>query len=56
MRLSGLLKTFLVLGGAAVVSAYGPGSVYEMTDSITGWDFYNFFDWEAIPDPTHGRV
>jgi hypothetical protein len=55
MGISRLLKSFLLLASVAAVSGYG-GPVYKMTDSVTGWDFYDFFDWEAIDDPTHGRV
>ncbi|KAJ3510113.1 hypothetical protein NMY22_g16071 [Coprinellus aureogranulatus] len=33
-----------------------PGPGYKLTDSIVGHEFFRAFDWEAIPDPTHGRV
>ncbi|KAJ3521955.1 hypothetical protein NMY22_g12090 [Coprinellus aureogranulatus] len=33
-----------------------PGLGYKLTDSIVGHEFFRAFDWEAIPDPTHGRV
>jgi hypothetical protein len=29
---------------------------YKLSDTVAGFDFYNFFNWEAISDPTHGRV
>ncbi|TEB31638.1 hypothetical protein FA13DRAFT_1732501 [Coprinellus micaceus] len=29
---------------------------YRLTDSIVGRDFFRAFDWEAIGDPTRGRV
>ncbi|KAH9475564.1 putative glycosidase C21B10.07 [Psilocybe cubensis] len=29
---------------------------YALTDTVVGSSFYNFFEWEAIDDPTHGRV
>ena len=32
------------------------GATYLLTDNIIGKTFYTNFDWEAIPDPTHGRV
>ncbi|EDR02394.1 glycoside hydrolase family 16 protein [Laccaria bicolor S238N-H82] len=32
------------------------GATYLLTDNIVGKTFYSNFDWEAIPDPTHGRV
>jgi hypothetical protein len=28
----------------------------RLVDTIIGSDFYNRFVWEAIDDPTHGRV
>jgi len=31
-------------------------STYFLSDNVVGPDFYHYFDWEAIPDPTHGRV
>jgi hypothetical protein len=29
---------------------------YFLSDEIVGPAFYTYFDWEAIDDPTHGRV
>lgn len=29
---------------------------WALTDSFRGYDFYNEFDFEAIDDPTRGRV
>lgn len=29
---------------------------YFLSDDIVGPAFYTHFDWEAIDDPTHGRV
>jgi hypothetical protein len=29
---------------------------YSQTSNVVGNGFYNFFSFEAIPDPTHGRV
>ena len=48
----------LVLSGALVLafSVLAPASGYSITDTIIGSDFYDFFAWEAVPDPTHGRV
>lgn len=31
-------------------------ATYSLTDTVIGSDFYNFFEWEAISDPTNGRV
>ncbi len=43
---------------AAHVSAGGQTvkGLYHLTESIIGQEFYNHFTWEAIKDPTHGRV
>jgi len=30
--------------------------VYQLMDKIRGEGFYDAFEWENIPDPTHGRV
>ena len=48
----------LVLHGALVLafSFFKLASGYSIVDTVVGPDFYNFFAWEAIPDPTHGRV
>jgi hypothetical protein len=32
------------------------GAVYFRTEHIVGQDFYDAFNFEAIADPTHGRV
>ena len=32
------------------------GDTYSLTSGIVGPDFLNFFTFEAIADPTHGRV
>ncbi|KAJ2916096.1 hypothetical protein MD484_g4333, partial [Candolleomyces efflorescens] len=32
------------------------GNSYNLVDRIVGEDFYEAFDWQDIPDPTHGRV
>ena len=31
-------------------------STFFLSDNIVGADFYQHFDWEALPDPSHGRV
>ena len=31
-------------------------SGYSLVDTVIGPDFYTFFQWQAIPDPTNGRV
>lgn len=32
------------------------GATYSLSDTIVGEDFYNAFTFEAIADPTNGRV
>lgn len=32
------------------------GAVYNLNNNITGSGFYDAFVFEAIADPTHGRV
>lgn len=50
MRFSSPTAIFLSL--VFLGSVFG----YSLTDTIIGSDFYDFFTWEAISDPTHGRV
>lgn len=35
---------------------HGLGATYSVSQSIVGSDFFSSFNWEAIPDPTNGRV
>ena len=51
-------RLFCSLIAAAHVSAGGQTAkgLYRLTESIVGREFYNHFTWEAIEDPTHGRV
>ncbi|KJA15432.1 glycoside hydrolase family 16 protein [Hypholoma sublateritium FD-334 SS-4] len=46
------------LVAVAHVSAGGSTSIglYHLTEKVVGRDFYSHFNWEAIEDPTHGRV
>ncbi|KAJ7264260.1 endo-beta-glucanase [Mycena rebaudengoi] len=44
----------LLAASSAVSSVLG--AVYRRTEHIVGRDFYDAFNFEAIPDPTHGRV
>ncbi len=55
----------LVIAFSLAVSALPPEvsdplrdvvSAYSIVDTVVGSDFYDFFNWEAISDPTHGRV
>ena len=44
---------FLFIFCPSLVSA---GVQYKLVDQVVGTNFYDFFTWEAIQDPTHGRV
>ncbi|KAF8982531.1 concanavalin A-like lectin/glucanase domain-containing protein, partial [Cyathus striatus] len=39
---------------SAVLTVYA--SPYWLSENVIGDEFYRFFDFEDIPDPTHGRV
>jgi len=53
MKLSSLsASVVLALGFFAPALA----TTYSLTDNIVGSGFYNAFEWEAIADPTNGRV
>ncbi|KAF9562372.1 glycoside hydrolase family 16 protein, partial [Agrocybe pediades] len=52
MVFSACLATFLVLG--LVPSSLG--AQYLLKENIIGSGFYDHFDWEAVDDPSHGRV
>ncbi|KAF5350119.1 hypothetical protein D9756_009217 [Leucocoprinus leucothites] len=34
----------------------GAGATYTISDNVVGSKFFDFFEFEAIPDPTNGRV
>ena len=59
-----ILASCLVLGAytatAGLVPSLGlgpfPPICYSLQDTYVGVDFQNNWDWEAIADPTHGRV
>lgn len=58
-RLSFAMKLNTVNVSFALASLAGSalaGAVYTLDDSIVGEDFYSSFNFEAIPDPTDGRV
>jgi hypothetical protein len=58
-RLSFIMKFNTVNVSFALASLAGSalaGAVYTLNDSIIGEGFYNSFNFEAIPDPTDGRV
>jgi hypothetical protein len=41
---------------ASLVGSALAGAVYTLTEDIVGDGFYDSFNFEAIPDPTLGRV
>lgn len=45
------LASILLLQFAVVRAA-----TYRLSDSFVGSSFFDNFQWEAIADPTHGRV
>ena len=48
-------NTFVALT-ALFIPARAYGAIYSLSDDVCGLGFYSFFEWEAIEDPTHGRV
>lgn len=55
MRFISGCKTFLfAIHLTNLVSVYA--ATYTLEDNIVGPDFYDAFEWQAIDDPTHGRV
>ena len=53
MRVTSTLNLFVIVPILVVAI---PASCYLITDTIIGPDFYHFFHWQDITDPTHGRV
>ncbi|KAF9035228.1 endo-1,3(4)-beta-glucanase [Panaeolus papilionaceus] len=47
-----ICSSLLLLASLTLVQ----GNAYHLSDEIIGRDFFDAFEWEAIPDPTHGRV
>lgn len=45
-----------VLALAPLVRPAFTGATYSLSDEIIGKGFYDKFNFEAIADPTHGRV
>lgn len=53
------MKLNIVNVSVALASLAGSalaGAVYTLSDNIVGEGFYSSFNFEAIPDPTDGRV
>jgi len=51
LNIIGISFTFASLAGTGLA-----GAVYALNDNIVGEGFYSSFNFEAIPDPTNGRV
>ena len=47
--LSSALSLFIAIGGARAAT-------YSLSSNIVGTDFLDEFSWQAIADPTNGRV
>ncbi|KAG1725581.1 glycoside hydrolase family 16 protein [Suillus paluster] len=52
------MKLNIIGGGLTLASmaGYALGAVYTLNEKIVGEGFYSSFNFEAIPDPTNGRV
>ncbi|KAF9002493.1 glycoside hydrolase family 16 protein [Cyathus striatus] len=48
------MKGVIVVLFSAFVTTYA--SPYWLSENVVGDEFYRFFEFESIPDPTHGRV
>ncbi|KAL0946423.1 hypothetical protein HGRIS_012646 [Hohenbuehelia grisea] len=51
-----LPSSLLAATGVILMALSVNGASYSKTDTIVGSDFYSAFNFENIPDPTHGRV
>jgi hypothetical protein len=54
VRLHSLLASGYTIYMVAISGAMA--AKYTLSDNIVGDGFYSAFDWQAISDPTHGRV
>ncbi|KAF8803219.1 glycoside hydrolase family 16 protein [Phlegmacium glaucopus] len=52
------MKSVVFAAAFLALSSFTPAlaNIYLLNNRIIGPDFYNNFDWEAIADPTNGRV
>ncbi|EAU81589.2 mixed-linked glucanase [Coprinopsis cinerea okayama7 len=48
--------TFAFLSAYLFQCSLGQGGTYTFDKEIRGDAFFNEFEWESMPDPTHGRV
>ncbi|KAF9524554.1 concanavalin A-like lectin/glucanase domain-containing protein [Crepidotus variabilis] len=59
MTLRSCLRLFLSIGLVQFIVAnndYSESRIYALDNNVVGTRFYDFFSFEAINDPTHGRV
>lgn len=54
--LRSIRRPFASLGLLAIISDAVLAATYSRTSSLTGNGFLDAFTWQAIADPTHGRV
>ena len=47
------LLSYTLLSATSLVRA---GGTYNLNSNVVGSDFYSAFSFQAIADPTHGRV
>ena len=53
---SQLITIPVVLLLSGLVSGSSLPDTYSLVDTVIGEDFYSAFEWQAMPDPTNGRV
>lgn len=52
------MKSVIMVAAIFALLSFTPAlaGTYLLSDEIIGSDFYTAFNWEAIEDPTQGRV
>ena len=52
------MNSVVLLAALFALFSFTPAlaATYSLSDEIIGSAFYNAFNWEAIEDPTQGRV
>lgn len=51
-----VMKSSFLAFVALAVSGFAEAATYSIVDSVSGQAFLNAFSWQAIADPTNGRV
>ncbi|KAF8803218.1 endo-1,3(4)-beta-glucanase [Phlegmacium glaucopus] len=51
-----VLQSLPLLMSLLVLLSSSSANSYRLSESIVGQDFYQHFSWEAVADPSHGRV